>query len=397
MNPAKQRQSTRRNSILIAAATLFTAATLHAGPDAATSSKEVVASITATPAPSIYDRIWGLATIYKDDSNPFIQELKLRGRYQGQYHWLDSEQGNDDAWEDRRSRFGIDAKLFDKKLELRFDVQSSDGFDPFYNGIVDAYLKWKPAEDFSLTVGRQKPQIGAFDFVQSSNYYPTFERSQIFNQLRVDRAVGAVAEGRAGNFTYQAGIYSNDIDLEFGQFDAGIAYGAGFGYDLKGVLNTQRADLRFDWLHSEIEEESNILDRYEDVFSATLWVSQGRWTFVTEAFAGVGNTPDVFGFYILPTYDIIPKKLQAVARYTFSTGDGPDSVIAQSRYERAAPELTGGGKGERYHAGYLGLQYFIYGDKLKLMGGVEYARLNGGGNGGDYDGWTALTGIRFFF
>ena len=396
MTPTKQRQSSNRNFILIAAS-LFTAATIHAGPDAAISSKEVVERNAATPEPSIYDRIWGLATIYKDDSNPFIQELRLRGRYQGQYHWLDSEQGNEEDWEDRRSRFGIDAKLFDKKLELRFDVQSSDGFDPFYNGIVDAYLKWKPTGDFSLTVGRQKPQIGAFDFVQSSNYYPTFERSQIFNQLRVDRAVGAVAEGRAGNFTYQAGIYSNDIDLEFGQFDAGIAYGAGIGYDLKDAFHTERADLRFDWLHTEIEEESTILDRYEDVFSTTLWVSQGRWTFVTEAFAGVGNTADVFGFYILPTYDIIPKKLQAVARYTFSTGDGPDSVIAQSRYERAAPNLTGGGKGGQYQAGYLGLQYFIYGDRLKLMGGVEYARLNGGGNGGDYDGWTALTGIRFFF
>lgn len=384
-----------KTNVILLAAALAASATLHAGTVTVDSGKKVTE--TSAEEPSLYDKIWGLATLYKNDENPFIQELKLRGRYHGQYHWLDSDQGDDDGWEDRRSRIGIDAKLFDKKLELRFDVQSSDEFDPFYNGIVDAFLKWKPTEDFSLTVGRQKPQLGAFDFLQSSNYYPTFERSQIFNQLRVDRAVGAVAEGKAGDFTYQAGIYSNDIDDEFGQFDGGIAFGAGIGYDLKKTFGTEKADLRFDWLHSEIEEGTTILDRYSDVFSATLWLKDGRWSLVTEAFAGTGHTADVFGFFIEPTFDIIAKKLQLVGRYTFSTGDGADSVIAQSRYERDAPGITGGGKGDQYQAGYLGFQYFIYGDKLKLMGGVEYAKLNGGGNGGDYDGWTALTGIRFFF
>ena len=48
-------------------------------------------------------------------------------------------------------------------------------------------------------------------------------------------------------------------------------------------------------------------------------------------------------------------------------------------------------------AAYLGFQYFIYGDKLKLLGGAEYASVDGGGDGGDYDGWTVLTGIRFSF
>ena len=71
--------------------------------------------------------------------------------------------------------------------------------------------------------------------------------------------------------------------------------------------------------------------------------------------------------------------------------------MAQSRYEREAPQLTGGGRGERYQAGYLGLQYFIHGDRLKLMAGAEYAHLDGGGNGGDFEGLTLLTGIRLSF
>jgi len=240
---------------------------LHAGSTQPQTAKAVTEPTKAEA--SVFDEIWKLATLYKNDQNPFLQELKLRGRYHGQYYWLDSDQGSNDAWEDRRSGFGIDAKLFGKKIELRIDAQSSDGFDPFYNGLVDAYIKWKPSDAFSLTLGRQKPQIGYYDFLQSTN-----------NQ---------------------------------------------------------------------------------------------------------------------PTYDLIPKKLQLVARYTFANGDGPDSVTAQGRYERTAPDLTGSGRGETYHAAYLGAQYFIYGDKLKVLAGAEYADLDGGGNGGDYNGSTFLTGVRVSF
>jgi hypothetical protein len=121
---------------------------------------------------------------------------------------------------------------------------------------------------------------------------------------------------------------------------------------------------------------------------------------VVEGFSGTGGEGkdgDVFGFYVQPMYDIIPKRLQLLARYSYTTGDGPDSVIRQTRYESEAPSLTGGGRGDEYQALYLGAQYFIYGDKLKLMAGAEYAKLEGGGNGGDYEGVTYLTGVRFYF
>jgi phosphate-selective porin OprO and OprP len=343
------------------------------------------------------DELWGLATLYQNDTNPYLQELKLRGRYQGQYHWLNSDQGNDRDWENRRSRFGFDAKIFDKKIELRLDAQSNDEFSPLYDRLTDAYIKWKPSSDFSLTLGKQKPQIGYYDWLQSTNTQPTFERSQIFNQLGVDRATGAVAEGKVDLWTWQIGIYSNDMDQEFGSLDGGISYGAGLGYNFKDLSGLGKSELRFDWLHSDHDAADAILNRYDDLFSSTLWLKDGRYSLVTEAFYARGNQPDAFGIYVQPTYDIVSKKFQLVGRYSFSIGDGADSLTAQSRYERAAPFISGKGKGERYHAAYLGVQYFIYGDKLKLMSGAEYAHLNGGGNGGDYDGVMFLSGIRFSF
>lgn len=384
--------------------TLTVSLALAIAAASATAGTEISGTETAPPLTekeaaekSALDRIWGLTTLYKNDGNPFIQELKLRGRYQGQYHWVDSDQGNEDDWENRRSRFGIDAKFFNRKIELRLDAQSNDEWDPFYDSLVDAYIKWKPVDSFSLTLGRQKPQIGYYDFLQSTNSQPTFERSQIFNQLRVDRVTGAVAAGNVQNWTWQAGVYSNDIDREFGGFDGGVSFGAGIGYDFKDATGLKKSEWRFDWLHSDIDATDTILNRYENIFSTTLWLEDGPWSLVTEAFYATGESPDVFGFFIQPTYDVIEKRLQLVGRYSFSTGDGADSLTAQSRYERRAPELTGGGRGETYHAGYLGLQYFIHGDKLKLLAGAEYAHLDGGGNGGDYEGVTLLTGVRLSF
>lgn len=345
---------------------------------------------------SLLDEIWSLATLYQNKDNPYIQEIKLRGRYHGQYHWLESSQGDEDSWEDRRSRIGFDIKFL-RDFAFRGDVQGSDGFDPVYNGIVDFYVKWSPDPAFNLTVGKQKPQIGYYDWLQSTNNQPTFERSQIFNQLRVDRTLGVVIDGKAGNWLYQTGIYSNETDLEFGQLNAGIGYGVGLGYDFKEALSIDKAEWRFDYLRSDIEANSTVLNRYENLFSTTLWLKDGRWSFVGEVFAGTGLSADAAGFFLQPTYDLIPKKLQLVGRYSYSSGDGPDSVQAQSRYERRAPELTGSGRGESYNAFYVGTQYFIYGDKLKLLAGAEYADVDGGGNGGDFDGWTYLAGVRLSF
>jgi hypothetical protein len=347
-----------------------------------------------------FKKLWDHFVLYQNDKNPILEEFKLIGKYQGQYHWLDSDQGDDAEWEDRRSRFGFDAKMFEKTLEVRATFQSTDDFDPFYNGLEDAYLRWKPNKNFTLTAGHMKPLIGYFDWLQSSDLQQTFDSSQIFNQLRVNRILGLTAEGKVGDFYWQVGGYSNDSDKEFGKFGGEYSFGGGVGYDAKACFGWERADFRVDWIHSGHDKDDYLFTRYDDIFSATFWAQQGPFQLVVEAFngsGGEGRDADVFGFFVQPMYEIIPNRLQLVGRASFSTGDGPDAVVRQSRYEGEAPFLTGGGRGDEYYAVYLGAQYFIYGDKLKLMAGGEYAHLDGGGNGGDYEGATWLTGVRFYF
>lgn len=345
---------------------------------------------------AVFDRIWQGATLYNDDSNDLVQKFKLRGRYQGQYHQSDASQGYADGWEDRRSRFGFDAKMFSKTVDVRVDFQSNDGFEDVYDQLVDAYVKWKPDDSLTVTIGRTKPLIGYYDWLQSTNTQPTFERSQIFNQLRIDRATGLTIEGDKGQLGWQAGVYSNDTDREFGQFGGAFSFGAGVSYDAKDAFGWERADFRLDWLHSERDADDLVLNRYEDILSVTFWAEEGVWSFVAEGFfatGGLGADEDVLGGFVQGTYDLIENRLQLVGRYSFAHGDEPGSVRGQRRYESEVSAA----RGDSYHAAYLGTQYFIHGDQLKLMAGVEYASLNGGAHGDDFDGFTWLTGVRFSF
>lgn len=354
-----------------------------------------------------FDSIWSKAVLYKDDANPILQEFKLRGRYHGQFHSTDSDRGGDSDWEDRRSRFGFDAKLFEKQIEIRADFQSNDGFRDIYDGLVDAYIRWKPNANLSITAGKTKPLIGHYDWLESTNSQPTFERSQIFNQLNVNRATALTVEGTVEAFSLRAGIYSNDTpsstggtgswgDGEFGDFNGGFSYSLGVGYDFKKNLGVDKADLRLDWLHSDREEGDLVLGRYDNIVSATFALKDGPAAVVFEAYHASGGddaNSDVLGFFIQPTYDIVPGKFQLVGRYSYASSDGDTGVRPQGRYETPA----GAVRGDTYHAFYAGGQYFIYGDKLKLMAGAEYAALGQSSSADSYDGFTFLTGLRLSF
>lgn len=354
-----------------------------------------------------FDDLWSLFSLYKDENNPILQEFKLRGRYQGQYWDVDADQGSQSNWEDRRSRFGFDAKLFEKRLEARVDFQSNDGFDDIYDGLVDAYLRWKPLKGLSITAGKTKPLVAPYDWLESTNSQPTFERSQIFNQLGINRATALTVEYTTGPWYFQSGVYSNDTpsntggtgawgDGEFGDLNGGVSFSLGAGYDFAKQLGTDKALLRLDWIHSDREAGDLVLGIYDDIVSTSFVVKKEAAQLVVEGYfasGGDGTNSDVFGFFIQPTYDILPNQLQLVGRYSFATSDGDFGVLGQSRYERKVADV--GGRGDLYQSLYGGIQYFLYGDKLKLMAGAEWAHLDGTTDA--YDGVTLLSGIRFSF
>lgn len=409
--PSYVRQFFRRNqssSTKIVAQSREAVLVIIASLSAQAAAQKDAAVLAETSQSNRFERIWSLPILYQDTSNPYLQEFKLRGRYQGRHWDVDADQGSEHAFSDRRSRFGFDAKLFDKKIDVRVDFQSNENFDDIYDGLVDAYIAWKPTPDLRVTAGKTKPFIAHYDWLQSTNSQPTFERSQVFNQLAVNRATALTLEGSKNQFSWRTGIYANDTpantadsgalgDGEFGNLNGGYSFSAGAGYDFKKQLNLDKADLRVDWLHSEREaDEDLVLNRYADLVSATLWLQKADAALVFESYfasGGDGDDSNVFGFFIQPTYDLIPEKLQLVGRYSFAQSTGARGLRVQSRYEG---QVAQGGRGDHYQSLYAGAQYFIHGDNLKLMAGAEYAWLDGESDE-VYDGLTLLNGIRFSF
>jgi hypothetical protein len=53
---------------------------------------------------------------------------------------------------------------------------------------------------------------------------------------------------------------------------------------------------------------------------------------------------------------------------------------------------------DRYQAVYAGINYLIFGNRLKLMAGAEHSEmLDSAHDGGEFSGWTCLAGVRVYF
>lgn len=379
----------------IIAATL---ATLTLAASAGTVTAPKVPAADAPAEESAFDKIWGLTTLYKSKENPVIQKLAFTGRYHGQYGWVDADEGEYEDWESRRFRLGLSAQIFED-FELKGEMFSdlNSGGD-FYEGFTEVYVAWKPDDAFHLIVGKQKPRF-SLDWSTSSREILTFERNIMLNNFGIDYETGISASGKAGRFSYFTGVFNNDTgkrgeESEFGDLGGGFSFIASASYDLKDALGVDKAVMRADFLHSEHDESDELLSRFDNGFAASFALKQGKLGLITEALYGQGDDGDIWGIYFTPSYDIT-EKLQMVARYTHARSDA-DALRAQSRYERSVG-LSDSGNGDRYNAGYLGLNYYIHGHRLKLMAGVEFAKLDGGGDGGDYDGVTALAGVRIYW
>ena len=126
---------------------------------------------------------------------------------------------------------------------------------------------------------------------------------------------------------------------------------------------------------------------------------EGPWSNVIQGIYGSGydDVGDVWGISLMPARFIHEDKVQLVARYQYANSRDSDGLRWQKRYEREVATPLTGERGDRYHAGYLGLNWYLYGNKLKIMSGVEYSHMSGGSTGGDFSGWTWFNGIRVYF
>lgn len=405
-----------KTTLLLLAAGMFSG--LQAGETLTASGKGVEAAVQPTDSRSIYDKIWGLATLYKDDNNPVLQEFSLQGRIQLQYAAGDSDQGSFDSgdrpdetrWGDievRRWRLGFKSKWFRQfKFEGQIDVNPNFSLEPganptlndgFYRDIYDLYITWAPSDAFNLSVGKTKAKFFSTEYFTSSKEILVFERGLLVNTLVPKELSGVWTNGKVGNWLYAAALYAGDYNAEFANFDAGTVAQLSLGYDFASAVNMEKAIVKLDYQYSSSADNSDAPSKFDNAFDLNTQWEKGRYAFYGDVMGGSGRGAqgDVFGVILTPSV-YIADSLQLVFRYQYAHGDS-NGLQLQSRYERLAPELDAKGKGETYNAAYVGLNYYLYGHKLKLMTGVEYNDMSAGKGGDDFSGWTYLAGLRMFF
>lgn len=366
---------------------------------------------------SVYDEIWSVPTVYFDNSNPLLQEFAIQGQLQAQAAYGSDDSGNFSShdrpewsnWGDvelRRFRLGARARLFNQvKFHSLCDL-FPDLEPRVYRRIAETYCTWTPQEAFSLSAGKvelkftREQEIGSRDLL-------TFERSQIINQMFGGELTGAWMAGKnlAGGWLYEAGIYGNDWKDEFSDFNGGRMILTKIGYNYTKAAGMDNAQWELHYLHNTEpgyrDGNNPASPNYSDCLALSNEITNGRFSLTAEGFwgDGVNGQQDIYGLTLMPTWKFTDR-LQWINTIELAASTGNDGIILPQRYERYSKLTNGkytGDKGDAYCSAFSGLDYFFYGHKLKLMGGVKYSVLSGGPNGGEFNGWTLLTGLRMMF
>ena len=347
----------------------------------------------ATPKPvaeqSLKERFENLGLIYQDKNAKGLQEFWLLGRYHGHYHDTSGVGRSDSGLESRRTRFGFQAKMYDR-LTLHAQAISGSDFEPVYNGFTELWIRWEFDPALQLTIGQQKHRF-THDRNVSSRYMSFMERSMFTNMMGLDYTPAVTLSGKSGKLDYYAGVFSNLADRDmwesFTELHSGWSALAAVTYDLGQLGGADTAAFYGSLLHTEAKSGATNLTRFDDAASAALILTEGPAALVAEVTAGFGGARgDAIGLNLQPSL-FLTDKLELVTRYQLASASETGGLRSQRRYESPA----GLPNGEHYQATYLGLNYYLAGHRIKLLTGMEHARMN------NRDAFTLFAGFRMFF
>jgi phosphate-selective porin OprO/OprP len=326
-----------------------------------------------------------------------ISELRIRGRIQGQYAYSDGSNsgiaagaGDYSTFEVRRVRLGVQGRIYD---DWRFLVEAN----VLTNTDLDsATLTYTAIPEANITFGKAKPQFGHEENTSSASIL-TMERSRLTGIFNGGKPTGLRVHGRSGIFSYYTGVY-NASSVATDRMPSNID---SFLFNVSGGLNLDEMvgdglslRLRLDYLNNQKDRG---FYPFKDAVAFSTHFMAGEFDMRAEYMYGKRfDDNKIRGFYLMPSFYIIPKELQVVGRYESIRGDEGVSLGA-NRYADRVPGLYRAGN--RYNAFYLGLNYYIHGDNLKLMGGVERAESKDSSDASDAKGrsTTFITGVRMQF
>lgn len=358
-------------------------------------------------------------TIYKNKDNPYLQYLQFGGRLQYQTAYLDGEDVNNrdfnDTYEEFR-RVRLEAKIdflqyFSANLKINmvndqrpFSGDLEWGYEDFDEAIFSFDIKKAfgagPLDELKLNYGRFKFNMTEQVHMSSKDIF-TIERSAMANKLygANNRPTGVTVNGKMGDWSGTVGVFSGEDDSEFiGGWNDGQAYYLSvenqFNESWRFVLDyAQNAQANNDdFLGYEWATAFNAIYEQDRLGTmATLAIGENN-----SSSSGKGGTFQ--SIMMMPWYWIIDKRLQAIVQYEYSQGSEEEGIRTNKRYVRAehSPGVNvNSGYGDQLQTLYAGLNYYICGDNLKIMGGIELSALETAD--GNVDTVTYLLGFRTYF
>jgi phosphate-selective porin OprO/OprP len=267
------------------------------------------------------------------------------------------------------------------------------------------FVTYSPSDAFNLSVGKTKVRLGR-EQETSSNNILTLERSLVSNLLHPGELTGIWVSGKGikGGWLYELGFYGNDRSREFSSGDGGHIVMAKVGYDyaerfgldsaVASVHVMTNSEPNYDE-PSDSQYNPSASPKFSTSIAFTNEITQGRFGLLTDVYMASGeNTTaigqsDVMGITIVPSF-FFAEGLQLVGRLQIATSDDFNDLTVPGRYETLQP---GDDKGDTYVSAYMGVNYYMYGHKLKLMNGIEFSQMGDS----DYSGFTYMSGLRFSF
>lgn len=350
-------------------------------------------SVASDSSTSTFDEIWNNAVIFGDREDKSELSLKLRGRYHGQGFNVDGDGAQDRSWEHRRVRLGADVNINEKwTFGFDFNMKRDSEDDTIENfDFISFSYKWSDNTEISFGKLRRSPLTR--EDGTSSNNIITLERSQLTSRFFMDNLGGLYVEHQSGDWTLGGGILNGNTeeDMRLPTFEGAMLLQANAAKQIN-----DNTEVRFDYLYNPGDLDNNDVQPYEHIMSLNSESQFGKFGLITDliyAAALPEASGDLYGVVFMPHY-MLTQKVQIVGRYTWTGSDTDNGIRLLNRYDRrAVPEDFE--RGDKHQAVYFGLNYYLYGHKLKLMSGIEYS---------DFDSvlgnTSVLTGsaaIRFYF
>jgi len=356
------------------------------------------AQSAAPAAPSTYDKLWAIPTVYKGGADVVLNEVRIVGREHIDWYQFRNGSQQDSDFVNRRTRLGTKVQFlrdFTLHVEGDFNLEVPH---PLFVKYTDAYVKWAPGKAFALTVGKQSVRF-TLDGATSSNSLLTIDRSPLAYNLGFSEEYlpGVQVEGDAGLWSWKLAAFSSGTaDRDFGAFNAGTIGFASLGRDVSALTGLQKSVVRLDYFTQSNDAQNAtgtpkaFSRNHAQGLSLVSQNYQGPWGLDAEvAFTeGQGSQSDYKGVQVSPSYSF-DKDWQAVVRYTRVTS-AVNNGVGFARYE----SMLTSGKGDRLEEVYFGLNRYFYGHKLKFQVGVQHSKMIDSANdGGAYAGWDVTTGL----